>query len=271
MPMATVYGGAEGAIITPGWITPATTAVDTHGFGHTYIDLGTVSQSLIIYAASSNNTIIGGTGNETLIGMGNHNYIWAGKGDNDLSMSGDYNVIFGGSGNDNLTVSGNGVLVSGGSGHDTITVGDGDGVVVVAGSDGSHIIGGSGHDALFGGAGNDIIEAHAGDTTMTGGGGDDTLIAGSGDDLMAGGSGHDVYAFHSGFGHDTIIGFKPSDVLHLQAHLNGSDIAAPADLAGHVSGFGSVTTITIAGSTIKIVGLKPGDLLADLNHYVKIV
>jgi hypothetical protein len=94
----------------------------------------------------------------------------------------------------------------------TIATGVGDDIIFGGGGD-DFISGGPGHNRLYGGFGNDII---------VGGNENDKINGGVGDDLLTGGGGRNEYVFSaysdsgSGFdGSDTIIDFKPSDLLQI--------------------------------------------------------
>jgi Ca2+-binding RTX toxin-like protein len=150
---------------------------------------------------SSVEGVIGGSGNDTLVGNGEANVLRGGGGDD---------AIDGGAGDD---------VIDGGAGRDTVdyaarTVGVT--VDLVAGTGGStgsaerdeltsveSALGGSAADVLLGddaatgntlmgGAGNDWIDGQGGDDSFVDGPGDDTLVGGSGDDTFALSGGADV-------------------------------------------------------------------------------
>ncbi len=124
-------------------------------------DAVTVSKILTTDAS-----IYGGAGNDTLMGGSGNDYIYDPTGSN---------VINGGPGND--------TLIGNGSGNNSIVGG--------AGNDELH--GGSGNDTLWGGWGNDTLFGGAGNTLFEGRAGDDLIYANNGAaDTIYGGLGNDT-------------------------------------------------------------------------------
>lgn len=122
-------------------------------------------------------TIIGGTGNDTLTGSSGTNYLYGGLGNDILSGLDGPDVLNGGTG---FTVADDGT--------DTVT-------------------GGNGADTLRGGSNNDILNSTAGSDNVTGGPGNDTENGGSGRDffdqeassngadVISGGAGGDIVSY----------------------------------------------------------------------------
>jgi uncharacterized delta-60 repeat protein len=139
--------------------------------------------------------VIGGSGNDTLIGNRDHNYFSGGSG-NDSLLGGDGDdVLKGGSGSDYL---------DGGNGNDTADFSDitssfkadlsnqtvsliGEKIKSI-----ENVIGGSGNDTLIGNSGKNYLSGGSGNDSLVGGGGNDVIVAGSGNDAIDGGTGTDV-------------------------------------------------------------------------------
>ncbi|HYD67955.1 calcium-binding protein [Azospirillum sp.] len=145
---------------------------------------------------ASDNTIIGGDGNDTITGAGGADRLEAGAGDDLMYVDGADTFIDGGDGFDTVYVQGAaGATVDlatarierifGGVGADRLSAAGATAGVYVNGGDGTDQLTGSAFaDTLGGGDGDDTIGAGDGNDTITGGTGADQLVAGAGDDLM---------------------------------------------------------------------------------------
>ena len=102
--------------------------------------------------------LVGGIGNDTLLGDGQANLLIGGGGADQMDGRSSDDTLWGGEGNDTLW-------------------------------------GGEGADRLEGGAGNDRLDSGAGDDVLLGGDGNDLLLASAGADLIDGGAGADTTSF----------------------------------------------------------------------------
>ena len=200
--------------------------------GDDLIDLSAVS--IGTYPNMTGVLIVGGPGDDTLIGSsfgdvidgnGGNDQITGGAGDDQLSGSHGHDVLQAGPGND---------VVLGGWGRDSLSGGAGDDVL--NGQDGRDTLmeavdadltlsdtqlTGLGVDRLgrietaqlSGGAGDNKLDAvdFTGMTTLAGGDGDDELIGGHAADVLWGGEGNDLLTGHDG--DDTLGGGAGNDVL----------------------------------------------------------
>ena len=143
-------------------------------------------------------TFIGGSGNDTLIGRSGNDSLIGGTGNDILS---------GRRGNDTLI---------GGSGNDTL----------IGGKDNDILTGGRGNDTLKGNSGNDILNGGGGNDTLKGHTGDDILIGGRGNDTLTGGSGSDVFVLAKDTGPDLITDFEVGlDSIGLAGGLSVGDLS----------------------------------------------
>ncbi|ADD41989.1 M91 family zinc metallopeptidase [Stackebrandtia nassauensis] len=196
-----------------------------------------------------NNTIISGTGDDTVSTSGGDNRVSTGAGkdtvmtgdgnDNVSTYSGDDGVLDTGGKNDISTGEGDdGVSASGdnhvysGDGSDKVNTGGGKDVIV-SGDDDDRVQAGAGDDRVFSGEGRDYVDGqdgndhleagtggqrtdsqgnpyHEGDT-IYGGDGDDTLAGGDANDYLDGGTGNDKVS--GGGGNDVLSGGKGDDTL----------------------------------------------------------
>ena len=127
--------------------------------------------------------LIGGLGNDKLIGDGQTVEMDGGSGDDTLIGNGNFVEMDGGSGDDTLIGNGKFGFIQGGLGDDTLF------------TNGKFV-------DMDGGSGNDFI---------IGGRGDDRIKGGTGIDMITGGEGKDVFALTKGDGYDTIIDFKDGE------------------------------------------------------------
>lgn len=122
--------------------------------------------------------IIGGEGNDVLVGTQGNDFVYGGAGNDKLFLLGGDDIGNGGSGDD---------MVSGDAGRDLV-------------------IGGIGADELLGGAGSDAISGDDGADDIYGGADRDVLSGGRGDgDQVVGGGGDDTFKYSRGDGKDTVF------------------------------------------------------------------
>ena len=122
--------------------------------------------------------IVGGSGNDVLIGTSGNDFVYGGDGDDQLQLLGGNDIGNGGTGND---------LVAGHSGQDLL-------------------VGGLGVDQLIGGKGKDALSGDGGGDDLYGGDDDDILSGGRGDgDVVVGGAGNDTFKYSRADGRDTVF------------------------------------------------------------------
>lgn len=177
---------------------------------------------------TSNISLLGGSGRDTIIG-GDDPEIIDGGADDDAQLSGWGGVgwIYGGLGDDENINGGEGNdFIAGGDGFDTIggsagddtIYGDSDGAVQGDADCGDCISGGDGRDHIYGGLGDDEINGGDQDDYIWGGSANDTISGGEGDDMIDGEDGDDTLFGNAGcddmfggIGADTIAGGTNDD------------------------------------------------------------
>ena len=130
------------------------------------------------------NSITGGTGGDTLLGMAGSDSLYGGAGNDSLDGGTEGDLIYGGAGNDSAAGGDDVDLIYGGLGNDSLAGGAGadrlwgeDGNDRLYGdSEGDTLYGGNGNDSLYGGDGSDYLDGGAGNDSMDGGAGDDTYV-----------------------------------------------------------------------------------------------
>jgi Ca2+-binding RTX toxin-like protein len=246
--------------------------------------------------------LIGGDGNDVLVGNAASNWIRGGKGNDVLSggaagssCSGILDTLDGEAGNDTFDMgaaAGCPAKLIGGVGTDTadfrartngvyVTLnnladdGESSGAEGInVGSDIERVLGGSGNDHLTGGAGNDELHGGPGNDVIHGGGGDDVLIGGPGNDELDGDAGNDTFlegCTDNDYNPPIACG-AGSDVIN-----GGTGTADFADYAGRVADLSLTictdptatagnSALTAAACTDSDGALGEGDKLVNVNH-----
>ncbi|UXI66619.1 hypothetical protein [Tahibacter amnicola] len=165
-------------------------------------------------------TLIGGSGNDTVSAAGGADIVDGGIGNDIVSGGTGIDFLFGRDGNDSLTGDDDMDLITGRAGDDTIHGSNGlvdllfggigsdkiygdDGIDLIFGSSGADVIqggdgvidiikGGTESDVINGNAGIDIVLADAGEDRVFGDEGLDLLLGGPGSDYMRGGDATDI-------------------------------------------------------------------------------
>ena len=143
--------------------------------------------------------VLGGIGNDSILGDGLNNVLDGGNGDDTvLSFVGDDSVV-GGDGSDSLIGNEGADTLLGGTGSDTL-------------------LGNEQADSLAGGDNNDLLQGGQDTDTLDGGAGDDTLAGGTGENRLTGGDGND-FASYAAAGAGVLV-----DLGAAQANAQGTDI-----------------------------------------------
>lgn len=146
-------------------------------------------------------TLIGGTGADTLIGGAGADVLTGGEGNDSMDGGFGADTMTGGLGDDTYIVDnvGDVVIEAAGGGIDTVLTARNHTLaahvenLVLQGSDNRTATGNAENNVLTGNDGNSKLQGLAGNDTLLGGVGDDTLNGGAGADSMAGGLGDDIY------------------------------------------------------------------------------
>lgn len=195
-----------------------------------YGDGGNDTITASTQTSATNVVIMGGKGNDTLLG-----------GPVAISISGDEDK-------DTITGSPEADTLLGGDGDDNITGDDGDDYID-AGAGNDIVDGNGGRDFILGGAGTDTLRGSRDDDIIDGGDGDDQIFGSSGNDLLIGGNGNDKLFGHGGI--ELLIGDKVSTVANLAIDYGNLDGLLTA-----------VAAIPTAGITVKGLTGTGNDFLA---------
>jgi len=177
-------------------------------------------------------TVIAGSGGDTLIGDENQNSLLGGGGDDTIAGGLGVDTLYGGDGNDTFSYADGDDrdLVFGDGDDDTVLGSAGDDVITFRWFSGMATVetidGGGGTDVVRLGdkhslgdfsettlVGIDRIEGSTGGDTIWGSVDSDTIAGGAGADRLTGSGGDDVFFFEAGDGADTVFDFELGDVL----------------------------------------------------------
>lgn len=183
---------------------------------HLSVD-ASMTGSVLFYAGSGDDVLVGGVGNDGLYGEDGNDQVSGGDGDDTLHDFGDgADVYDGGAGYDTISYlwSDRGLTIdltvatpqAGGYG-DLDLVLNMEGVIGTPYAD--TFSGTDQANKFWGSTGDDVLTGRGGADELTGGGGNDHLDGGDGDDLLTGG----VYADDPSAGDDTLIGGAGNDTL----------------------------------------------------------
>ena len=199
------------------------------------IDATAFSSDASIGGGGGDDTILTGNGNDRLYGEGGDDVLNSGGGHDAMFGGSGSDVLDGGEGNDVLRGNGgSGDRLTGGAGSDIIDGGGGNDRIVESADADITVTAiemfGIGHDfirnvetvAISGGVSDNLIDTSAFDgmAVLEGLGGNDTLIGGDADDFLQGGSGNDLILGNGGNdllrghdGDDTLRGGNGNDTL----------------------------------------------------------
>jgi Ca2+-binding RTX toxin-like protein len=235
-------------------------------------------------------TVIGGIGNDSLVGTSAPNTLVGGDGDDALDGAGGADELVGGNGMDLASYAGRAApvfvdlataggdgeagendninadveKVSGGSADDTI-LGDsrdnvldgGPGNDRLAGAEGDDLLNGSfGNDSLAGDVGNDALFGSEGNDSLAGGAGNDDLKGEGGDDSLDGGPGSDRNG--GGPGSDRVL--YASRTAGVTVNLDGVDKNGERSENDFINDDVENVTTGSGGDTIDTADHKKGDV-----------
>lgn len=192
--------------------------------------------------------IIGGSGDDLLVGNEPANRLDGGAGNDTVSYEGRQSAV-------NVTLDG-----AANDGH----IGEDDNAIAenVIGGNGDDLLVGDGNtNRLDGGPGNDTLDGAAGNDTLNGGDGADTLIGGPGADLLDGGPGNDALRARDGAA-DTLrcgAGTDDAQIDTVDAHEACETVTAPEAPGGNTPPGGGGSSGTPVAPNVTVVTGPAGD------------
>lgn len=247
------------------WITFLSTANDLDGGASGLIKAFVASNPFLdVPDLRYPNYVIGGEGDNTLVGTVRHDMIEALNGDDTVAGGGGDDVIFGRQGDDDLQGEAGRDTVFGHEGADTVAGGTGRDLLIGGeddddlrgGEDGDVLVGDAegldamnGADTLSGDVGEDSLYGGGGDDVLRGGDHDDDLVGGGGADSLDGGAGEDSFVLDRG--DDTIVGGEGHDTLYITS--SAGDYVIEDRLASTSDGADDYTAISGANTGSDVV------------------
>ena len=245
-------------------------------------------QDLFYGAATDNDTLDGGPGNDSISGGAGDDFINGGPGNDTLVGGAGGGVINGGDGNDIIkTGTGDtGTTLNGDAGRDQLygsgavnVINGGDGTDYLSSGGGADIMhGGAGDDSLKGGTasaqlfgddGNDTLQGGTGNEFLYGGSGNDKLMGNGGNDLLSGGTGNDTFVFSPNFGKDVITDFQNTGDTHDTIQFDHTLFADFGAVQAHAAQEGTSVVITFdADNSIELQNTTVQNLTADDFRFV---
>lgn len=234
--------------------------VNLAGYSDTTVDLfsGTYSTGSVAGRVINIESVLTGSGMDTVYGSNADNQINAGGGDD---------TVYGRNGNDSITLGAGDDVGYGNDGNDAIIGGDGsdslfgqaDNDVLYGGNGDDYLDGGLGKDQLYGGDGDDILQASWGNDIVDGGAGNDVIYGDGGDDRLTGGDGADIFVRYRYGGLDTITDFNPStDQVQISGEFNASSYS---EVMSHATQVGNNAVLTFTnGQSITFLNTLVGQL-----------
>lgn len=187
--------------------------------------------------------IIGGDGDDVLIGTAGNDFVYGGGGNDAILLFGGDDIGNGGAGND---------MVAGHEGRDLL-------------------IGGLGVDQLIGGKDKDVLSGDGSGDDLYGGDADDILSGGRGDgDVVIGGAGDDTFKYSRGDGHDVMLDEFADhwDVVWTRSGgWNGAAGYSYNETTGEVTGPGGILVRknmgTVAAPNLQWLGRYDYDIMTE--------
>lgn len=207
-----IRGGSKNDTITIQSLDPEFSGKITvfAGAGHDRVNATAISAALQMYGEDGRDTLLGGSGDDSLFGGADRDSLNGGAGHDLLFGEASRDTLSGGVGNDTLDGGGDRDTLLGQSGNDELHGGLGDDSL--NGHDGDDtLLGDAGNDKLRGGNGDDGLSGDLGNDSLFGEDGLDTLLGGSGNDSLRGGAGNDL--LQGGAGSDRLAGDADTDTL----------------------------------------------------------
>ena len=212
------------------------------------------------------NRLLGGNGNDTLDGGAGADIMWGGNGD-DVFIVGDGDVVQEASGEGIDLILLRRALINLNGRHVEHLTGDLAGqAFVITGNALSNILtggnladtldGGASHDTLIGGAGNDTLFGNTANDWLDGGADADTLDGGTGSDGLLGGSGNDQ--LNGGADADTLSGGSGNDIL---IGGTGLDWLSYSELT-------ATQAVTVNLASGRVTGAAGSDTLSEIENAI---
>ena len=239
-------GGDDLVLLAPGFGTDTITGGESGEVLGDTIDTRPLAEGVALTLASPEaGTITASTGTVTFTEI---ETVLLGSGNDTVTGSGGNDTVDTGAGNDSVTAGGGNDSLTAGTGDDTVDAGDG-ADTVDAGAGNDSVTGGDGNDTLVGGSGND---------TLVGGNGNDVLSGGLGNDTLSGDAGNDTFLIADDTGGESVAGGTGTDTLNYSsATTRAINVQFTTTGTGNHNFSGLGTAGTFSGIEAVVAGFPP--------------
>lgn len=216
---------------------------------------GNSSNNTIKYTSSSQCTLNGGDGNDSLVGGSSQDSLTGGNGNDTLDGGSSSDTLKGGIGDDvyYLSSTSDAVTENSNEGADTVNISS-SGYILPSNVENLILTGtaangtGNGLDnTITGNSSNNSLNGGTGDDTLDGGSGNDTLTGSTGADSLTGGAGTDTYKYSTISDAGDTVDFSVSDVDII-------DLSAIASLTDFYGEYATITTDITVNNNIIVFG-----------------
>lgn len=243
-----------------------------HGEGGNDAFTNNTSIKALIFGDNGDDSLTGGSGNDTIHGGNGNDDLTGGGGNDNLQGENGDDSLVGGSGNDTLSGANGNDDLAGDDGNDSLSGGNGnddlagdDGNDSLSGGNGSDDLNGdNGNDSLSGGFGNDDLNGEAGNDRLNGDAGNDTMSGGMGRDALNGGWGVDHSIQDASDSHDDSEDHDGTQQADGSIKVEGTLTAINGDQFTITGEHGTTVTLTITADTT----LEKNDAPAAITDFV---
>jgi hypothetical protein len=174
-------------------LRPQRARCSANGVTAIVVHAGDADDSVVMSKVDVPLHLIGGDGDDWLVGGSKSDVLEGGPGDDTLEGDEQRDRLFGEDGSDDLSGDAGSDVAHGGDGDDVVA-GETDNDLVIGGDGGDDLSGDEGHDSLLGGGDNDLLNGGSGLDSLLGATGDDWLFSSDGEtDLVDCGRGLDTF------------------------------------------------------------------------------
>jgi Ca2+-binding RTX toxin-like protein len=162
--------------------------------GNDYIDAtGTGTPNYINATNSGNDSIIGGTGANTLVGGAGNNVITLNGTSDQVGLGTGHNTVYGSSGQDNIESATGTDVIIGNNGTDVITLGNGNNEIYAGSQVSLAAAIALARSSVATNVQGDLLSVQDGNNTIVSGNGNDVVLAGTGSNVVVLGPGQDTF------------------------------------------------------------------------------
>ncbi len=273
-PSSLVIAGAGGAVTVQGGAVPG--VINTVSFSDGTSD--SLAQLLVpsgrssaagssgnlILSSLDDDSIVGGSGRDTIYAWGNGDTLTAGVGGASINAAGTGDLVTGGAGTDRLEASGTNSTLVGGAGHETFVVDD-PSIMVTGGNTTDTVVASVSYKVPVGVTAMSLVGSSDSYLSATANNLNDVITGGAGNNAFNDGTGQDT--FIAGPGSNTFYVHNANDVI--QAAGNGAQNSISSTVSYTLPE--SVDQLAINGDSLVAIGNDQNDTLSASGMFDTLV